>query len=319
MNAARPVEGLLPAGQTLRLLELVAGNTSNRNAEQIIRDLLTITPGSWSKARNTIQVLADFGLIKLHDGAALLHIAGPSTNWSQQIAAKVADAVAHQLAATNLTGCVRARAGNSALWIDSKLLPKSLFGLPLWIVEFGVAARDSTESRFWLIHEEHTPTFFRSVRAANRRPRRRIINADDLEADLAEMARRGAEAEDWVVDFERKRLAGHPLLDQVRRISNDDVGAGYDIVSFSDSSAIQHDLFIEVKSYTTQKRFFWSRNEIATAQEFGEDYSLYLVAYDRLADVGYAPQIIRGPYSALFLTTDPGWVISPSSFECVAI
>jgi hypothetical protein len=139
-----------------------------------------------------------------------------------------------------------------------------------------------------------------------------------LEAALAAQADHGLEAELWVLDYERRRLPAHPLRDQIRRVSEENVAAGYDIASFSAPSVLHHDTHIEVKSYEGRKRFFWSRNEIETAEALAEAYVLYLVDRAQLGRSGYVPEVIRGPYSGLFLSAESGWSISPTTFECVA-
>lgn len=96
------------------------------------------------------------------------------------------------------------------------------------------------------------------------------------------------------------------------------MAAGYDIASFSSLSTLHHDLFIEVKSFAGAKRFFWTRNEIEIAEEFGEQYALYLVDIGNMREPSYKPQIILGPHSALFLSTASGWSVSPTTYECIA-
>ncbi len=114
-------------------------------------------------------------------------------------------------------------------------------------------------------------------------------------------------------------MRGHPLLDQIRRISLNDVGAGYDIASFAGSTSLEHDLFIEVKSHGAQKVFHWTRNEIATAREFGESYALYLVDRTRSDVPGYVPHIITGPTPEMFHGPESGWSVEATSFEHTAI
>ncbi len=109
---------------------------------------------------------------------------------------------------------------------------------------------------------------------------RHIITADELEAMLLQRKLSGAAAEMLVLDMERNRLraAGFPIeATAVRLISDVDVAAGYDIESFDGGSeALVPDRFIEVKSTSTgEGRFFWSRNEFATAQDLQSKYWIY--------------------------------------------
>jgi hypothetical protein len=112
---------------------------------------------------------------------------------------------------------------------------------------------------------------------------------------------------------------GHPLRDQIRLVSKEDVAAGYDIASFATISSLQHDRFVEVKSHGETKLFHWSRNEIATAREFGEDYALYLVDRTKMMELAYEPHVIVGPTPEMFDRPGSGWRVEATSFEHVAL
>lgn len=110
--------------------------------------------------------------------------------------------------------------------------------------------------------------------------REKPLSLPELEALLAERAQRGAEAENWVLEYERDRLqrAGFPLeASAVAIISGIDVCAGYDIESFDgESTGLRPNRFIEVKSTAADEIvFFWSSNEIAAAGALGDQYWLY--------------------------------------------
>ena len=63
----------------------------------------------------------------------------------------------------------------------------------------------------------------------------------------------------FVLCFEKVRI-GHPLCENIKRISEIDVSAGYDIVSFNSSQSQKLDRFIEVKAISNNG-FYWSKNE----------------------------------------------------------
>ena len=205
------------------------------------------------------------------------------------------------------------------LVLDSMTMPAMPDGLATWIVDFGVADRAAVESRFWTLAADRHDAFLGGIREGNASRPRRARTLADLAAKLKLQAEHGEAAERWVLDFERLRLRGHPLRDQVRRVSHDDVSAGYDILSFSSPTSLQHDLFIEVKSHGAVKVFHWSRNEIAVAREFGEAYALYLVDRTRCSQRGYVPQVITGPTPEMFAITESGWRVEATSFEHVAV
>jgi hypothetical protein len=319
MNVARRADGLLSAKQTVTLLGLMEQHPIGRHEESLLQDLAASYPAIWSRGRNTIALLRTMEVIEERDG--LISIADASVepgNWPRALGRLVAESLVKRLTDESLGGCLQADVTTGGLWLDSMMLPGSAEGLPLWVIEFTVATRDRIDSRFWRVSETYQPLFLRGARAANRRNVQRSLSAAELEEKLDRDALHGKEAEEWVLAFEHRRLANHPLIDQVRRISDENVSAGYDIVSFSSLGTLHHDLFIEVKSYGGPKRFFWTRTEIAKAEELGECYSLYLLDRSRMSSADYHPQIIPGPYAALFQSQASGWTISPTTFECVA-
>jgi hypothetical protein len=111
-----------------------------------------------------------------------------------------------------------------------------------------------------------------------------------------------------------KRLQGHPQIQLVRRVSEIDTGAGFDIESFEGLRSFFPDRFIEVKSYQGNPRFFWSQGEIAAAKELGEKYCLYLVDMEQLQSPDYCPVLIRNPVTELF-GDNSNWTATPVSYE----
>lgn len=116
---------------------------------------------------------------------------------------------------------------------------------------------------------------YRSQISASRA--REKLTVDDLERLLFEQKMRGAAAEQFVLDCERRRLleAGYPVeAAAVSLISDLDVAAGYDIESFEACTpTLVPNRFIEVKSTTsTEGTFFWSANELATAEALQDRY-----------------------------------------------
>ena len=108
------------------------------------------------------------------------------------------------------------------------------------------------------------------------------ISAQELDQALQTNMKLANQAEEAVLEYERERLKSinreaEALL--VRRISQLDVKAGYDIESFDgDKPLFDYDRFIEVKSsYSPVLRFFWSENERRAAEEKGDKYWIYFV------------------------------------------
>ncbi|WP_426046095.1 DUF3883 domain-containing protein [Brevundimonas sp. TWP3-1-2b1] len=316
MNAARPADGLLPARLTLALLALIGLRAEGCTEERALADLTAVASASRSRARNTIALLSRFGLLKAADQTRIT-VGVAERHFQSSIASATAALLADRIEVVG-PRCLQAR-GDDGIWLDSRLLPGSEDGLLLWLLEFNVASRSSAKERYWRVTPSHSDVFLRAARAANQQAVRRPMTPAQLEAALAAQAEHGLEAELWVLAHERRRLKDHLLFDQVRRVSEENVSAGYDIASFSGSTVLHHDLHIEVKSFAGEKRFFWTRNEINVAAALGEAYALYLVDRRRMAEADYRPEIIPGPYSALFLSSPPSWDVSPTTYECRAL
>jgi len=140
--------------------------------------------------------------------------------------------------------------------------------------------------------------------------KRRKIGIDELEKSLAQKQIYGDEAEDFALAYEKERLSNHDLLEKVEKISTYDVAAGYDLVSFNDSSSQELDRFIEVKSYAGTPSFYWSRNEMYQAKLKRHRYFLYLIDRTKMNEKGYKPFVIQNPHNSVYLSE--GWSKVPS-------
>jgi len=319
MSVARPSDGLLPAGGTLTLIGLLANRPDGSAVEIVLSDLAATIPISWSRARNTITKLSQYGAIVAAGPARISLAKEPSGGWRAWIAEQVVGEFTSKLSKSSTWSCVRFEQTSGGVIIDAMLLPPMGDGLEVWVIDFEIAGRSSVETRFWSVAPIYREKFIKALKHANAGRIRRTKSADRLAEELARQAADGAVAEQWVLEFERRRMASHPFCDLIRQVSVDDVGAGYDIISFASLSSTEHDLFIEVKSHGARKAFHWSRNEIATAADFGEAYALYLVDRERCSDPDYKPQIITGPSPEMFALPGSGWKVEATSFEHVAI
>ena len=110
---------------------------------------------------------------------------------------------------------------------------------------------------------------------------------------------RARDAEIWVVEYEQRRLIeqGAPQLAAlVRRVSEFDVGAGFDVQSYEADGMPR---YIEVKSSTGQRvQFYWSLSEMQMAREKNAQYHIYfLPRCQDLPKVSPGLTIIRDPIS----------------------
>jgi len=126
--------------------------------------------------------------------------------------------------------------------------------------------------------------------------RKRVISPEELEKRQNQQNINGLVAEDFVFSFEKKRLDNKSGIDWLAQYNTN---AGYDIESFNKKESINIDRFIEVKSYSKKDGgspyFYWSKNEVATAEKYKENYYIYLVNRDEINNSSYEPDIISNP------------------------
>lgn len=143
------------------------------------------------------------------------------------------------------------------------------------------------------------------------RNRRKKFTLEQLLKQQEDQSRRGLEAEEFVLGLEKKRLPD--LAQKIKRISDFDVAAGYDIVSYENNETEHYDRFIEVKCYMGSPHFFWSENESDVARIKADKYILCLVDYLRMGEPGYQPEFVRNPYETIFDSDE--WLVNASSYR----
>lgn len=126
--------------------------------------------------------------------------------------------------------------------------------------------------------------------------RKRVISLEELEKRQNQQNINGLIAEDFVFGFEKKRLDNKSGIDWLAQYN---ANAGYDIESFNKKESIKIDRFIEVKSYSKKDGgspyFYWSKNEVASAEKYKENYYIYLINRDDIDNSEYEPVIISNP------------------------
>ena len=141
--------------------------------------------------------------------------------------------------------------------------------------------------------------------------RRKKFTLEQLLKQQEEQSKRGLEAEEFVLELEKKRLP--KMAQKIKRISDFDVAAGYDIVSYESYETEHYDRFIEVKCYIGFPHFFWSENESDVARIKADKYLLCLVDYARIGEPGYQPEFIRNPYETIFNGEE--WLVNAASYR----
>lgn len=139
------------------------------------------------------------------------------------------------------------------------------------------------------------------------------ISITKLKAGLAIKDALGMEAERIALRFEKTLLTERGINGEPSIISDVDVSAGYDIVSFMDNQSLIPNKFIEVKSCADyQYRFYMSKNEADTARDKGNSYFLYL--YNRTSKQF---RIVQNPFEKVFDNDE--WAKEPQIFEIHSI
>ena len=189
----------------------------------------------------------------------------------------------------------------------NELLPLSFSTVRNVLISQGflITARDDQGTKFYI-----APAYD-SLVAKHCKTRRKQFSLESLKKQLEDNELAGEKAELYVLSYEKERI-GPPLCQSIRRISEIDTSAGYDIVSFNSCESQEPDRFIEVKAVSSTG-FFWSRNEYEIAKLKGDMYYLYLVELSRLSEPGYAPEMIQDP--AVNVMGSDSWFVEAESFH----
>lgn len=155
--------------------------------------------------------------------------------------------------------------------------------------------------------EHYEPIFTKAQKTTKQK-----MSLETLKKRLEQQEAQGEIAELYALEYEKNRLVGTLNADRVKRISDIDISAGYDIVSFENGSSSEYDCFIEVKSFVGNIHFYWSMNEIEVATLYGDKYVLYLVNAEKTSEPDYIPTIIRNP--ARVVIESDNWLMQSTSY-----
>lgn len=176
--------------------------------------------------------------------------------------------------------------------IDRNSIPLKYSGIRNLLLKLGYFHEDNTNESILLIDDE---LFKLTHDPISKSLKKKTI--EDLKRDLDKKAEYGLVAEKYVVAYEQRRITNK--VDSIKRISDIDTTAGFDILSYNRDCSLIYDRYIEVKSYTGKPEFFISKNEIEVAERFRSKYYLYLVDRSKINSLDYHPIIIPDPYGSL--------------------
>jgi hypothetical protein len=153
-----------------------------------------------------------------------------------------------------------------------------------------------------LIISAHFTEFFQEVVISRFAPdiQQRKMTLDQLRKALEQKGEIGKQGELFTLNYELDRLKGHPQFKEVKRISEEYVNAGYDIISFDNLDSFINDRFIEVKTYINDVAFYWSKHEVEIARDLTTKYWLYFVDLAKTDTEGYTPKMLQDPFRKIF-------------------
>ena len=107
------------------------------------------------------------------------------------------------------------------------------------------------------------------------------FSPEELEKRLISQRIIGLKAEKLIFENEKKILNENNINEAPIHIANEDVSAGYDILSFRKERNKTNKIFIEVKAVSlSDYQFHLSTSEYQTAIKFGPNYFIYLLPVD---------------------------------------
>ena len=300
---------LLPYGRLEQILFGVSQLKSHTTLGQLIYEISVEQSVHINDSENSLHLLINIGALILDGEKVSLSPLITSTSETKQI---VANMLMNWLAVENrlmeFAPSIQFVETSETCIVHRNLLPWSLNSIVTLMLDLDIFTREMISSTFWEISPKFAPEFIKSAASANEiQTSNKGTTKEEFKKKLERRNKRAEEAENWVLKFEKDRLEGHPLIEQIRKISDTDTGAGYDISSFSSTAKLVLDRFIDVKSYLGTERFFWSSNEINVAKTKGESYFLYLVDMEKYKEKGYKPRIISGPYTYFCESDQENW------------
>ncbi len=190
---------------------------------------------------------------------------------------------------------------NEHLPLAYSTIRNTLIKQGLFIIEY-----EGHDRRFYINPAFEAPisTFIKKTR--------NIRTLEQLKEKLKKDEIIGDAAEKYVLSYEKRRVTNPILKEKIRVISELDVTAGYDLLSFESDQSHTYDRFIEVKAISNTG-FYWSANEFNVAKIKGTRYYLYLVDLSQIKDINYIPLIICNPAKEIIESQD--WIIETDSYH----
>ena len=245
-----------------------------------------------------VDFLAQLGILELAGGQIRQKeiFGGSDDEMKTALVQRLFDrSTSYQLHVNEFIGQFQSVDGNFEIVLDSEKRQR-FGGIRNLLLDLEFLEQDADKPRYW-VSPQYLTTFFEAKWKSSMSPA-------ELQEILRTREKLGREAELGVLKFESARLRNHPdLAKRIKHVADEDVGAGYDILSFTDSanSAKFSDRLIEVKAVSSADfKFYWSRNEMETARIHGSTYFLYLLPVTKSGFDFQKLKIIQNPFELIF-------------------
>lgn len=157
-------------------------------------------------------------------------------------------------------------------------------------------------SEFGLLRLGHNYTYHINavhIKKILRIRKQSILTPKKLKSMLNEQNKIGQLAELRIVEYEKDRLKGLGISNDVEHVALANVALGYDIKSWETKN---NERYIEVKAVSkSDYKFHWSKNEVEISERYGDKYFLYLlpVIDSKTFDIDSLVEI-KNPHEVIF-------------------
>ncbi len=185
---------------------------------------------------------------------------------------------------------------NKSIYVKNNLIKLHFSPIRNFLISLKVFIKDDLIDNQFIINEQFSKWFVRNILTFIEDSKINDNPLENLKNKQLRQEEAGEEAEKFVLNYEKLERSKHLTPCKIKIISEADIKAGYDILSYKSNESILLDKFIEVKSYSGEPYFYWSINEIRVAEKEQDNYFLYLVNRDEMNNKGYHPKVIQNPH-----------------------
>ncbi len=185
---------------------------------------------------------------------------------------------------------------DKSIYVRNNLIKLHFSPIRNFLINLNIFENDNLIDNQFFISERFSKWFIDEVIPLIEASKITNNSLDALKNKQTKQEELGAEAEKFVLRYEKTKLNKHPKHSNIKIISEIDVTAGYDVESYKSDISVLLDKFIEVKSYSGKPYFYWSINEMKVARQEQDNYFLYLVNRDEMVANNYQPTIIQNPH-----------------------